>query len=48
MVIKPLNPVEELDLEEKQTLDGLLGNCSDTERQQRMQQFTEWLLYGMS
>lgn len=48
MVIKPLNPLEELDLEEKQTLDGLLENCSDMERQQRMQQFTEWLLYGMS
>ncbi|XP_029033976.1 KICSTOR complex protein ITFG2-like [Osmia bicornis bicornis] len=48
MVTKPLNPVEDLDPEEKKTLDDLLGNCSDTERQQKMQQLTEWLLYGTS
>lgn len=48
MVTKPLNPLEELDPEEKKTLDDLLGNCSDTERQQKLQQLTEWLLYGMS
>ncbi|XP_053982960.1 KICSTOR complex protein ITFG2-like isoform X1 [Hylaeus volcanicus] len=48
MVIKSFNPLEELDPEEKKTLDDLLQNCHGTERQQRMQQFTEWLLYGIS
>ncbi|XP_017888949.1 KICSTOR complex protein ITFG2-like [Ceratina calcarata] len=48
MVTKPLNPIEELSFEEERTLDDLLGDCTDTERQQRMQQLTEWLLYGMS
>ncbi|CAK9805713.1 KICSTOR complex protein ITFG2 [Anthophora quadrimaculata] len=48
MVTKPLNPIEELDTDEKNILDELLGNCTDAERQQRMQQFTEWLLYRIS
>ncbi|CAL7946564.1 unnamed protein product [Xylocopa violacea] len=48
MVTKPLNPTLEFDSEEKKVLDDLLGNCTDTERQQRMQQLTEWLLYGIS
>lgn len=48
MVTKPLNPIEELSFEEKKTLDDLLGDCTDTERQHRIQQLTEWLLYGMS
>ncbi|XP_043256625.1 KICSTOR complex protein ITFG2-like [Colletes gigas] len=48
MVIKPLILLEELESEEKKTLDDLLQNCSDMERQQRMQQLTEWLLYGVS
>ncbi|CAK9831299.1 KICSTOR complex protein ITFG2 [Anthophora retusa] len=48
MVTKPLNPIEELGTDEKNILDELLGNCTDAERQQRMQQFTEWLLYRIS
>ncbi|KOC68119.1 Integrin-alpha FG-GAP repeat-containing protein 2 [Habropoda laboriosa] len=48
MVTKPLNPMEELGSEERNILDELLENCTDTERQQRMQQFTEWLLYRIS
>nr|XP_033328915.1 KICSTOR complex protein ITFG2-like [Megalopta genalis] len=48
MVIKPLNPLEELDPEEKNTFDDLLGRCNATERSQKMQQMTEWLLYGTS
>lgn len=48
MVTKPLNPIEELDFEEKKILDNLLENCTDTERQQKLQELTEWLLYGTS
>lgn len=48
MVTKPLNPIEELDFEEKKILDNLLGNCTDIERQQKLQELTEWLLYGTS
>lgn len=48
MVTKPLNPIEKLDLEEKEILDNLLGNCSDAEKQQKMRELTEWLLYGIS
>lgn len=48
MTIRPLNPLDLLDLEEKKIFDDLLASCSDTEKPQRMQQFTEWLLYGES
>lgn len=48
MVTKPLNPIEKLDFEEKEILDNLLGNCSDAEKQQKMRELTEWLLYGIS
>ncbi|XP_031847194.1 KICSTOR complex protein ITFG2 [Nomia melanderi] len=48
MTIRPLNPLDLLDLEEKKAFDDLLAGCSDAERPQRMQQFTEWLLYGAS
>lgn len=48
MVIKPLNPLEELGSEERTALTSLLGNSSDAEKEQRVQQLTEWLLYGMS
>lgn len=48
MVISPLNPSEDLDVEEQGTFQKLLGTdgCSDAEKQQRMQQLTDWLLYG--
>lgn len=46
MVTKPLNPMDELDSEEKKILDNLLGNCTEMEKQQRIQELTEWLLYG--
>ncbi|XP_076279454.1 KICSTOR complex protein ITFG2 [Lasioglossum baleicum] len=48
MAIKPLDPLEELDPEERKTFEDLLGRCNGTERSQKMQQMTEWLLYGIS
>ncbi|XP_076658146.1 KICSTOR complex protein ITFG2 isoform X2 [Halictus rubicundus] len=48
MAIKPLDPLEELDPEERKTFEDLLGRCNGTERSQKMQQLTEWLLYGTS
>lgn len=48
MVTKPLNPMDELDSEEKKTLDNLLGNCTEMEKQQKIRELTEWLLYGIS
>lgn len=47
MITKPLNPIELLDAAEEKVLDGLLGNCTGTEKQQKVQQLTEWLLYGI-
>lgn len=47
MTISPLNPVEDLDLGEMKILEKLLGECNVNERQQKMQQLTEWLLYGV-
>ena len=38
----------DMDFEEKKILDNLLGNCTDIERQQKLQELTEWLLYGTS
>ncbi|XP_011343520.2 KICSTOR complex protein ITFG2 [Ooceraea biroi] len=48
MTITPLNPMEDLDPEEIQILEKLMGKCSTSERQEKMQQLTEWLLYGAS
>lgn len=48
MVTKPLNPMDELDSEEKKILDDLLGNCTEMEKQQKIRELTEWLLYGIS
>ncbi|XP_076245927.1 KICSTOR complex protein ITFG2 isoform X2 [Calliopsis andreniformis] len=48
MVIKPLNPLDELDSEERKILTNSLDSCSDAEKQQKTQQLTEWLLYGMT
>ncbi|KAF7391752.1 hypothetical protein HZH68_011295 [Vespula germanica] len=46
MVISPLNPTVDLDEEERKILDEILGESDETEKQRRMQQLTEWLLYG--
>lgn len=46
MVISPLNPVIDLNEEEERSLDELLGECNEAEKHRRMQQLTEWLLYG--
>ncbi|XP_032679847.1 KICSTOR complex protein ITFG2-like isoform X1 [Odontomachus brunneus] len=46
MTVSPLNPTEDLESDQIQLLDKLLGECSVGERQQKMQQLTEWLLYG--
>jgi len=48
MTITPLNPMKDLDPEEMQMLEKLLGKCSTNERQLKMQQLTEWLLYGVN
>ncbi|XP_012217646.2 KICSTOR complex protein ITFG2 [Linepithema humile] len=47
MTISPLNPVKDFELDEMQVLEKLLGECSTNEKQQKMQQLTEWLLYGV-
>ncbi|XP_014468073.1 PREDICTED: integrin-alpha FG-GAP repeat-containing protein 2-like [Dinoponera quadriceps] len=47
MTVSPLNPTEDLESNEVQLLEKLLGECSVGERQQKMQQLTEWLLYGV-
>ncbi|KAL2723927.1 KICSTOR complex protein ITFG2-like [Vespula squamosa] len=46
MVISPLNPTVDLDEEERKILDEIIGESDETEKQRRMQQLTEWLLYG--
>lgn len=46
MTVSPLNPMQDLESDEMQLLEKLLGECSVGERQQKIQQLTEWLLYG--
>lgn len=46
MVISPLDPTVDLDEEERKILGEILGESDETEKQRRMQQLTEWLLYG--
>ncbi|KAG7201899.1 hypothetical protein KM043_004613 [Ampulex compressa] len=46
MVIRPLNTLEGLDPEERKIIDDLLREGTDAEKQQKMQQLNEWLLYG--
>ncbi|XP_066587927.1 KICSTOR complex protein ITFG2-like isoform X2 [Prorops nasuta] len=45
MKISPLKPEEDLSEEEKKALWKIIGDGDETERQQKLQQFTEWLLY---
>lgn len=47
MTINPINPIKDFESDEMQTLKELLGECSISEKQQKMQQLTEWLLYGV-
>ncbi|XP_070164194.1 KICSTOR complex protein ITFG2 [Polyergus mexicanus] len=47
MTINALNPMKDFESDEIQTLKELLGKCSTNEKQRKMQQLTEWLLYGV-
>lgn len=47
MLAKGLDPLETLSPEQKKIIDNLFGECSDSERDKKMQQLTEYLLYGM-
>lgn len=47
MTISPLNPVTNFQSDEMHVLEKLLGECSTNEKQQKMQQLTDWLLYGV-
>ncbi|CAG5101105.1 Similar to Itfg2: KICSTOR complex protein ITFG2 (Mus musculus) [Cotesia congregata] len=47
MLAKGLDPLESLSPEQKKMIDNLFGECSDSERDKKMQQLTEYLLYGM-
>ncbi|KAL0127010.1 hypothetical protein PUN28_005386 [Cardiocondyla obscurior] len=46
MTITPLNPMKDFESDEVQILEKLFGECNINEKQQNMQQLTEWLLYG--
>ncbi|XP_050448485.1 KICSTOR complex protein ITFG2-like isoform X2 [Cataglyphis hispanica] len=47
MTINALNPMKDFESDEIQILKELLGECSTNEKQRKMQQLTEWLLYGV-
>ncbi|KAL6266357.1 hypothetical protein P5V15_003212 [Pogonomyrmex californicus] len=47
MMITPLNPMKDFESDEMQALEKILGKCNTNEKQQKMQQLTEWLLYGV-
>ncbi|KYN09669.1 Integrin-alpha FG-GAP repeat-containing protein 2 [Trachymyrmex cornetzi] len=47
MTITSLNPMKDFESDETQVLEKLLGECNVNEKQQKMQQLTEWLLYGV-
>ncbi|XP_011630167.1 KICSTOR complex protein ITFG2-like [Pogonomyrmex barbatus] len=47
MIITPLNPMKDFESDEMQALEKILGKCNTNEKQQKMQQLTEWLLYGV-
>lgn len=47
MTINALNPMKDFESDEIQILKELLGECSSNEKQRKMQQLTEWLLYGV-
>lgn len=45
--IKQFEPNDIMTLNQKKFIDELIGDCTDTERVKKMQQLTEYLLYGM-
>ncbi|KAG5326809.1 ITFG2 protein, partial [Acromyrmex heyeri] len=47
MTITSLNPIKDFESNETQVLEKLLGECNINDKQQKMQQLTEWLLYGV-
>lgn len=47
MTINALNPMKDFESDEIQTLKELVGECSTNQKQRKMQQLTEWLLYGV-
>ncbi|XP_011163227.1 KICSTOR complex protein ITFG2 isoform X2 [Solenopsis invicta] len=47
MTITPLNPMKDFESDEMQVLEKLLGECNTNDKQQKMQQLTEWLMYGV-
>lgn len=47
MTINPLDPTKNFEPDEVQTLKKLLGECSVSEKQQKIKQLTEWLLYSV-
>lgn len=48
MTINSLNPMKDFESDEMQAeLKILLDECSNNEKQKKMQQLTEWLLYGV-
>ncbi|XP_071574123.1 KICSTOR complex protein ITFG2 isoform X2 [Temnothorax nylanderi] len=47
MTITPLNPMKDFESDETHVLEKLLGECNINDKQQKIQQLTEWLLYGV-
>ncbi|XP_071652075.1 KICSTOR complex protein ITFG2 isoform X2 [Temnothorax longispinosus] len=47
MTITPLNPMKDCESDETHVLEKLLGECNINDKQQKIQQLTEWLLYGV-
>ncbi|XP_020293874.1 integrin-alpha FG-GAP repeat-containing protein 2-like isoform X3 [Pseudomyrmex gracilis] len=47
MTINPLDPTKTFEPDEVQVLKKLLGECSISEKQQKIKQLTEWLLYSV-
>ncbi|XP_057323821.1 KICSTOR complex protein ITFG2-like [Microplitis mediator] len=47
MLAKGLDPLESLTPEQKKFVDNLIGDCAAADRDKKMQQLTEYLLYGM-
>ncbi|KAK0093936.1 hypothetical protein PV326_012298 [Microctonus aethiopoides] len=47
LTIKQFEPNDIMTLKQKNFIDELIGDCTDTERVKKMQQLTEYLLYGM-
>ncbi|XP_012277363.1 KICSTOR complex protein ITFG2-like isoform X2 [Orussus abietinus] len=46
MVITPMDPIDELDPDERQVLEEMLDSSNEGEKREKLRQLTEWLLYG--